>query len=102
MEAALARLTGMLEAERGTDTKRLGFTIARGEAIAAGGAAAQGDPGVLRWAGDPEGGAPFVEAAGGSVLIGGDWTTGARVESAWDSGEAMASRLLHGAPVAQA
>ncbi len=33
VEAALARLTGMLEAERGTDTKRLGFTIARGEAI---------------------------------------------------------------------
>ncbi|SDA16837.1 FAD/FMN-containing dehydrogenase [Methylobacterium sp. UNC378MF] len=33
VEAALARLTGMLEAERGTDTKRLGFTIARGDAI---------------------------------------------------------------------
>ena len=47
-------------------------------------------------------GTPLVEAADGSVLIGGDWTNGARVESAWDSGEAMASRLLHGAPVAQA
>jgi FAD/FMN-containing dehydrogenase/Fe-S oxidoreductase len=33
LDAALARLTTMLEAERGTDTKRLGFTIARGEAI---------------------------------------------------------------------
>ncbi|WP_342109309.1 FAD-binding and (Fe-S)-binding domain-containing protein [Methylobacterium sp. SI9] len=33
VEAALGRVTGMLEAERGTDTKRLGFTIARGEAI---------------------------------------------------------------------
>ncbi|MGU3657249.1 MULTISPECIES: FAD-binding and (Fe-S)-binding domain-containing protein [unclassified Methylobacterium] len=33
VEAALARLTGLLEAERGTDTKRLGFTIARGDAI---------------------------------------------------------------------
>jgi len=33
VEAALGRLTGLLEAERGTDTKRLGFTIARGEAI---------------------------------------------------------------------
>ena len=59
-------------------------------------------PTELRWGGDAEGGAPFVEAAGGSVLIGGDWTTGARVESAWDSGEAMANRLLHGASVAQA
>jgi predicted NAD/FAD-dependent oxidoreductase len=28
------------------------------------------------------------------VLIGGDWVTGARVEAAWDSGEAMAARLL--------
>ena len=33
VEAALGRLTGLLEAERGTDTKRLGFTIGRGEAI---------------------------------------------------------------------
>ena len=33
VEAALTRLTDMLEAERGTDTKRLGFTIARGAAI---------------------------------------------------------------------
>lgn len=33
VEAALDRLTGMLEAERGTDTRRLGFTIARGDAI---------------------------------------------------------------------
>jgi FAD/FMN-containing dehydrogenase/Fe-S oxidoreductase len=33
LDASLARLTTMLEAERGTDTKRLGFTIARGEAI---------------------------------------------------------------------
>ncbi|MCJ2092574.1 FAD-binding oxidoreductase [Methylobacterium sp. J-072] len=33
VDAALARLTTMLEAERGTDTKRLGFTIARGAAI---------------------------------------------------------------------
>lgn len=36
--------------------------VALSLAIAAGGAAAQGDPGVLRWAGDPEGGAPFVQA----------------------------------------
>lgn len=33
VDAALARLTTVLEAERGTDTKRLGFTIARGGAI---------------------------------------------------------------------
>ncbi|MHB2211734.1 D-2-hydroxyglutarate dehydrogenase YdiJ [Methylobacterium sp. CM6257] len=33
VEAALGRLTGMLEAERGSDTKRLGFTVARGAAI---------------------------------------------------------------------
>ncbi|TXM99804.1 FAD-binding oxidoreductase [Methylobacterium sp. WL64] len=33
VDAALARLTTVLEAERGTDTKRLGFTIARGDAI---------------------------------------------------------------------
>ncbi len=33
VEAALGRLTAMLEAERGTDTRRLGFTIARGAAI---------------------------------------------------------------------
>ena len=39
-------------------------------------------------------GSPFVEVADGRVLIGGDWTTGARVEAAWDSGEAMARRLL--------
>ncbi len=39
-------------------------------------------------------GAPFLEAAKGRVLIGGDWATGARVEAAWDSGEAMAARLL--------
>ena len=32
-------------------------------------------------------GAPFIEAAEGRVLIGGDWTTGARVEAAWDSGQ---------------
>ena len=40
--------------------------------------------------------APFAEAAEGRVLIGGDWTTGARVEAAWDSGEAMANHLLGG------
>lgn len=39
-------------------------------------------------------GAPFIAAADGRVLIGGDWTTGARVEAAWDSGEAMANQLL--------
>ena len=39
-------------------------------------------------------GAPFLEAVNGRVLIGGDWVTGARVEAAWDSGEAMAARLL--------
>ena len=33
VDAALARLTAALEAERGTDTKRLGFTVARGAAI---------------------------------------------------------------------
>ncbi|MDP4004191.1 FAD-binding and (Fe-S)-binding domain-containing protein [Methylobacterium sp. NEAU K] len=33
VDAALGRLTAMLEAERGTDTKRLGFTVARGAAI---------------------------------------------------------------------
>ncbi|MCJ2133044.1 FAD-binding oxidoreductase [Methylobacterium sp. J-026] len=33
VEATLGRLTALLEAERGTDTKRLGFTIARGAAI---------------------------------------------------------------------
>ena len=37
---------------------------------------------------------PFLEAVNGRVLIGGDWVTGARVEAAWDSGEAMAARLL--------
>lgn len=39
-------------------------------------------------------GAPYLEAIGRRVLIGGDWATGARVEAAWDSGEAMAARLL--------
>ena len=39
-------------------------------------------------------GEPYVEGADGRILIGGDWTTGARVEAAWDSGEAMANRLL--------
>ncbi len=33
VEATLGRLTALLEAERGTATKRLGFTIARGAAI---------------------------------------------------------------------
>ncbi|NBX46609.1 MAG: FAD-binding protein [Chloroflexi bacterium] len=37
---------------------------------------------------------PFLEAVNGRVLIGGDWATGARVEAAWESGEAMALRLL--------
>ena len=47
-------------------------------------------------------GAPFVEASEGRVLIGGDWTSGARVEAAWNSGEAMANHLLHGGSVAAA
>ena len=47
-------------------------------------------------------GAPFIEAAEGRVLVGGDWTSGARVEAAWDSGEAMANQLLHGGSVAAA
>ncbi|MGH1592101.1 D-2-hydroxyglutarate dehydrogenase YdiJ [Methylobacterium phyllosphaerae] len=33
VEAVLGRLIAMLEAERGSDTKRLGFTVARGAAI---------------------------------------------------------------------
>ena len=41
-------------------------------------------------------GAPYIEDADGRILIGGDWTTGARVEAAWDSGDAMADRLLGG------
>jgi renalase len=43
-------------------------------------------------------GAPFLETADGRVLVGGDWTLGARVESAWESGEAMAERILRGKP----
>jgi predicted NAD/FAD-dependent oxidoreductase len=39
-------------------------------------------------------GAPYLDAIDGRVLIGGDWTMGGRVEAAWDSGEAMAAKLL--------
>ncbi|NNK67888.1 MAG: NAD(P)-binding protein [Rhodobacteraceae bacterium] len=39
-------------------------------------------------------GAPFVEALGGRLVIGGDWALGSEAEDAWRSGKAMAQALL--------
>ncbi len=38
-------------------------------------------------------GQPFLQASGGTALVGGDWTLGARVETAFESGHAMAEAL---------
>ncbi|MEM8789939.1 MAG: FAD-dependent oxidoreductase [Pseudomonadota bacterium] len=39
-------------------------------------------------------GQPFLPLAHGRVLVGGDWCLGARVEAAFDSGQAMAAALM--------
>jgi len=39
-------------------------------------------------------GRSHIMSPDGSLLIGGDWCLGARVEDAWDSGRAMAQAIL--------
>lgn len=41
-------------------------------------------------------GRPFAASADGSLMAGGDWTLGARVEAAFDSGKALAQAVILG------
>ena len=44
-------------------------------------------------------GQPYIRSSDQTLLVGGDWCLGARVEDAWESGLAMASALLKSAPL---